>query len=641
MNRTLIGKLFYGSLFIVVLPALLVLWAKASDPSVPLPVPLAPSTGIAISLAGALLLLAGMVSLMVLGHGLPMNAYPPSNFVGEGIYGVLSHPIYVGFSILCIGAAIAGGSPAGLWLVSPVVILGCAALVLGFEHRDLRQRFGNKIVLPLVHIPPDANAPPSSGDRLSVYLLVLIPWLVLYEAIRALGVPADAVVAYFPFELHLPVYEWTEVVYLSTYVFVCLVPILVRSQRDLREFSLAGLSATVLIMLLYVSVPIIAPQRSFTPQGILGHLLMVEREYDTPANALPSFHVVWAFLAARAYAGSFRRVRLLLWLWASLISVSCMTTGMHSLVDVLAGLIVTILVLRRHAVWEWIRALAERIANSWKEWRVGPVRIINHGAYAALGTFVGLSIVGTLLGTAYVVPMLTVGFVAMVSAALWAQIIEGSPSLLRPYGYYGGVLGVLLGCLLAQLAGGDFWLLAAAYAVAAPWIQSGGRLRCLVQGCCHGAEASPVVGIRYSHPRSRVCKLAGLTGIPIHPTPVYSILWNIPSGIILARLWFLHASPPLIAGLYLILNGVGRFVEESRRGEPQTPVVGKLRLYQWNSIVSLIIGACFTALGPGIPVPDPQFNFPSIVAALFFGACTWFALGVDFPNSNRRFARLV
>jgi len=122
---------------------------------------------------------------------------------------------------------------------------------------------------------------------------------------------------------------------------------------------------------------------------------------------------------------------------------------------------------------------------------------------------------------------------------------------------------------------------------------------------------------------------------------VYSILWNIPVGILLARLWFLHASPPLIAGLYLILNGAGRFVEESYRGEPQTPVIGKLRLYQWNSIISIVVGACFTAITPGLATREPQFSIQSVLAALFFGVCTWFALGVDFPDSNKRFARLV
>ena len=83
-----------------------------------------------------------------------------------------------------------------------------------------------------------------------------------------------------------------------------------------------------------------------------------------------------------------------------------------------------------------------------------------------------------------------------------------------------------MGALVAPFFGTSIWSLLAAYAVAGPWVQACGRLRCLVQGCCHGCESSEFVGIRYSHPRSRVVRLAHLVGVPIHPTPLYSILAN-------------------------------------------------------------------------------------------------------------------
>ena len=269
------------------------------------------------------------------------------------------------------------------------------------------------------------------------------------------------------------------------------------------------------------------------------------------------------------------------------------------------------------------------------------MRVINHGLYAAAGTSAGLLIIGVLLGPGSVGPAVVVAFSSLITAALWAQFIEGSPSLLRPYGFYGGVIGVILGSLIAGLMGGNIWQLLGAYAVAGPLIQSAGRLRCLVQGCCHGREAPPNIGIRYTHPRSRVCRLADLANTPIHPTPLYSIIWNVFLGITLARLWSLHASLPLITGLYLILNGLGRFVEEAYRGEPQTPIVGGLRLYQWTAVASVVVGAVLTTLSTSSVIPDWQFSWTAVGAAAGFGLVTWFALGVDFPGSNRRFARLV
>lgn len=334
-------------------------------------------------------------------------------------------------------------------------------------------------------------------------------------------------------------------------------------------------------------------------------------------------------------------MKLLWWGWAVLISASCVTTGMHTLGDVIGALIVFLFVLRISDVWKYIRTLSERLANSWKEWHVGPIRIINHGAFAGVGTFLGLTIAGSLIGPEHIASVLIVAFSGLIISALWAQFIEGSPKLLRPYGYYGGVVGVIIGSVIASALGTSLWLMLGAFCVAGPWIQSFGRLRCLVQGCCHGREAGSLIGIRYTHPRSRVCRLANLAGVPLHPTPVYSILWNIVIAFVETRLWSLGSSLVLVAGMYLMLTGLGRFVEEAYRGEPQTPIVAGLRLYQWIAILSIVVGAVFTSLPSMGDVPPPQFSWLAPIAGLGFGVFTWIALGVDFPNSNRRFARLV
>src|SRR5204862_7817353 len=121
----------------------------------------------------------------------------------------------------------------------------------------------------------------------------------------------------------------------------------------------------------------------------------------------------------------------------------------------------------------------------------------------------------------------------LVSAEAWAQLVEGSSLLRRPFGFYGGLFGVGITCLLFP----ERWTLLAAYCLGAPWMQAIGRLRCLVNGCCHGSPTTPTLGIRVSHVRSRVTHLADLAGIPIHATPLYSILSNIGLGLLLNRLW--------------------------------------------------------------------------------------------------------
>ncbi len=634
-----VKKILYGALFVVVLPAVLLLWARGTAAVVRMPV-VPWGWGVPLTAAGACLMLAGMAALWLHGGGLPMNAFPPPRYAARGVYAWLAHPIYVGFCALVAGVAILARSASGLWLVAPVVALASAALVLGYERQDLRSRFGEALPRPRLGLAADIDAAPSTGERLSCYLLVLAPWLALYEAIAALGVPPDARSAFLPFEHRLPVVEWTELFYASAYPLALFAPLVAAMSRDLRRFSVRVLLAMALVFPIYLALPLTASPRPFSPHGPLGFLLAWERVLDTPAEAFPSFHAILSLLAAEVFASRMPRLKILWRAWAGAVAVSCVATGMHAVIDVLAGFVVAALVMRSETVWERLRAATEAIANSWKEWRFGPVRVINHGLYVGLGSFVGVAIAATLAGEGNGGLILLCALSGLVFAGLWAQYIEGSSRLLRPFGYYGGVLGVVIVSLAAPLFSASPWLPLAAFSVAGPWVQSLGRLRCLVQGCCHGRPAPKEAGIRHTHPRSRVCRLTEWRGLPLHPTPLYSILWNAVVALATVRLWTLHAPLSLIAGLYLILGGLGRFVEEAYRGEPQTPIVARLRLYQWIAVGTVLAGIGITVVRSE-PAPAPQFHWGLLVPAACFGLVTAFAMGVDFPESNRRFARLA
>lgn len=641
MKNQLLGKLLYGFLFTILLPVLLVLWARATSASINLPVPNSLGLGVVVASFGLVIMLTGMANLFLIGGGMPMNAYPPPRYVTEGIYRFMPHPIYFGFAVACAGISIVFQSPSGLWLISPLVAMGCASLVYGYENEAIAKHFGVTPAKGLISLAADDPRPPALSEKLSVFALVFLPWLIAYEAVVTLGIAPDSTVAYLDFEKDWPVLEWTEIFYFGTYAFVVFAPFTARQSRHLRQFSIAGIWATVIITMMFLTIPLISPPREFTPQGFLGSFLLWERTYDSAGAAFPSFHAVWVLLSAWLYSKSLPRLAIVWWTIALLISISCITTGMHALLDVVAGMLIVPLLLNMPELWEKVRSLSERIANSWKEWLIGPVRIINHGMYSGAGGAIGLMIIGTVLGPDSVGPMFLVAMSTIIGAGLWAQFVEGSPSLLRPYGYYGSIIGGTLGCALAVFIGGDFWQLIGAFSLAAPIIQAAGRVRCLVQGCCHGHEAPVGIGIRYTHPRSRVCRLSHLENIPLHPTPLYSILWCLLITVPLARLWSLHASLTLITGLYFILNGLGRFVEEAYRGEPQTPFLGGLRLYQWAAITSIVAGAVITALPTTSTIPVAEFSWPAIWVALGFGLITWFMQGVDFPNSNARFSRLV
>jgi hypothetical protein len=189
-------------------------------------------------------------------------------------------------------------------------------------------------------------------------------------------------------------------------------------------------------------------------------------------------------------------------------------------------------------------------------------------------------------------------------------------------------------------AGRVGWTEAAALAVAAPWVQMVGRLRCLVQGCCHGGPVHAWWAIRYHHPSSRVVRASGLAGVPVHPTPVYSMVGNAVLGCLLARWWWGGVPPAWVFGAYLAIGGGLRFVEEHSRGEPHTPVVWGLRVYQWFALVSVAVGVATMSWWTG--------EWSRAEGGGAWGWVVWPAvagwmagMGVDVPGSSRRFARLT
>jgi prolipoprotein diacylglyceryltransferase/protein-S-isoprenylcysteine O-methyltransferase Ste14 len=636
---SIVGAAAYAVLFVVALPWLLSVWMHRMDRIVSLPAYGNAPIGLLILGIGLALMAAATLSLWTAGRGLPMSPFPPERLVTSGVYALVPDPIYIGAVIASLGYALMTRSAAGLWIATPLLALACASFVLGYERQATRHRFGAR-AQPGLRLPPLAGAAATAWDRAAVLLFVLLPWAVAYEAINRLGTAPDARSSYMAWEAAVPVIPWTEAIYALTYPYVLLAPFLASRQDDLRRFAVRGLWATATIGVFYLLIPFVAAPKPVPDGSVWAPLLQMERRWNQHTS-LPSFHVVWTCLTSALLAARWPRARWWLGAWTLAIAMSCVTSGMHAGSDVIAGLTAAAVLMRGDAIWAALCRISEAVANSWKEWRMGPLRVMSHGVYAAVGGAVGVAVAVWVAGASQLWWIVAFTFGAQAGAALWAQIVEGSPQLLRPYGYFGSVVAVIMLSVAAGAAGRDAWLLVAAMAVGGCFTQALGRLRCLVQGCCHGRPVGAPWGIRYTHPRSRVTRLSNLGGVALHPAPLYSILSMLLTGAVLVRLWVLGAPLSFIVGSYFVLVGLGRFVEEHYRGEPQTAQIAGLRLYQWLAIAFVVGGSAVMAVG-GRPAPPPQSLAPSAWGALAVVLLvSYVAFGVDVPGSNRRFSRLV
>ncbi len=640
-TKTIIGKISYGLIFILIIPFFLVLWAKATASLIILPVPTNPFLINIALIVGIFFVAAGMLNLWILGKGLPMNAYPPKFFVTNGVYSITRNPIYLGSILLSFSLSAILISASGFWLVSPIFTLMIIAYTVGFENERTEKIFGIQNYSPFLSIAKANEKTLNLKEKLAAFILAFVPWVLAYEAFIFLGIPKNAINTTLPFENKIPVIEFTTLFYVLTYLYAVIIPFIIKKANVMREFEYDVWLATGISAFIYFTIPFIIKQREFIPHSFLGNLLVYDRSQDGFSAAFPSFHVIWALISARYFSISFKKFS---WIWYSLavlITISCVTTGNHSILDVIGGIIVYIIVVYRTRIWNSIRSLAEHIANSWKEKRFGNVRIINHGVYAGMANFVGTLIIDGFFGSKYAIAGFLIGIFGIIGAGLWAQIIEGSSKLQRPYGYYGSIIGTPIGGILVIiLFPVNFLVLMAAVAMAAPWIQISGRIRCLVQGCCHGKITNEHIGIRFTKPYSRVNKISGLSGAYLHPTQLYSIGTNIITGIIMIRLVYLEMPATFIMGIYFIMNGLARFVEEYFRGEAQTAYWKGMRSYQWIAMISIIMGVIFTCF-PTVKMNEFHLNIPSLYWAIAMFIVTSFAYGVDFPNSNRRFARLT
>lgn len=639
--KTIAGKILYGLLFVVILPVLLILWARGTTTMITLPVPEGAVTAIVLIITGTLLMAAGMLSLLIKGGGLPMNAYPPARLVTTGIYSVIAHPIYAGAVLLSTGVSLFAHSSPGVWLITPLFALMTAAYVTGFENEMTTARFGTTHSQTFFSLPRISEEAPLLSEKVASLFLAFIPWLLNFFAFSYAVSASDYANTAITTDYQSNHREYQEFLSLALYPATIITPLIINRKSNLRFFITTAWLVTIISALFFFAVPFTVTVREFMPRSIPFTMPLMERTISGLILALPSPYVTWAFVSAFFISVSLPRSWWICYPFALLVTAACLITGRCNTGDALAGFALFLVAVRRDDIWNLIRRLSEMTANSWREWHIGKIRIINHGIWGGISGFTGMAVAGYFAGSSNIFAIFIIIFFIVAGASLWAQIIEGSPRLLRPYGYYGGIIGGIAGCAIVSLVYSQpFWLYIGAFTMAAPWIQIFGRFRCLVQGCCHGKPADENLGIRFTHPLSRVTRISGLQGLPLHPTQLYSIGCNLVTGIILFRLYTLQMPASFLAGIYLILNGTGRFVEEAYRGEAQTPYWLGIRIYQWFAICSIFSGAILTTINSSV-ILSFEYNNTATILALPVFLIIMFVSGVDFPYSNRRFARLT
>ena len=578
--RSFLGIVLYGSVFVLLLPAMLLCWAFVLDQFIVWPVPSLPILAAVNIILGLVCLLKGMLDLTRFGHGLPMNAYPPQTFVTQGMYAWFSHPMYLGAVLLSAGTALWFRSSSGLYIITPVLALMSLSLVYGYEREDMEKRFGSVIhtYRPLFSLPLSSENKTQWKKKVAMCLRIFLPWALIGYFVDYARCTRTCNGAFMGLLTTLPWHNWLSIVWVIPYLFLFVMLLVARTEKNLLQKAIAGTLATVVGMYVYIILP----------------------AFGIPLNDTS-------------------------WNWT------------------IASFALVLLATNYRIIWLALLKITEWIGNSRYDWLFfrGRFRIINHSLYSGLGGAVAVGILSYVIGNPLAALVLLL--CGLIGAAVFAQVLWGSNMLARPYGYWGAVIGGGVGGFIVTLFFGiPLITIALAAVLCAPFAQAIGRLRCLVQGCCHGTVTTRNLGIRIWQSQSRVVAISGLKGQYILDTQLYSILFNIPLGFLLWGLWLSHGvSSSFLIGLYFILTGIERFTEDAYRGELQTRFRGGLRENQWIALGALLIGIAVTMIPTSLPGnPAGAFDLAFFATVIVGGFLTAFAMSMDFPKSTWRYSRL-
>jgi phosphatidylglycerol:prolipoprotein diacylglycerol transferase len=149
----------------------------------------------------------------------------------------------------------------------------------------------------------------------------------------------------------------------------------------------------------------------------------------------------------------------------------------------------------------------------------------------------------------------------------WQYYMEHPSQILNfeGLGVYGAVIGIVLAvvvyCRVRKLS---IWQMGDIIAPGALVGMAIGRIGCLINGCCYGLPTTLPWAVIYVNPNS----YAPL-GVPLHPTQVYHILWNMAAFGVIWSLRRRMKPEGALFFLYLALYATGDLIVRFfREGEP-------------------------------------------------------------------------
>ena len=211
--------------------------------------------------------------------------------------------------------------------------------------------------------------------------------------------------------------------------------------------------------------------------------------------------------------------------------------------------------------------------------KIGPISIFTYGFFIAVGFLAGIFLAtkeAKRLGEDHE-KIMDLCFYVLIAAILGSRLfyVATSPGMflrdpveiLKIWNgglvFYGGSIAALVtGVIFLKIKNIPVWKTADIMAPSIALAHFFGRIGCFFAGCCYGKYCDLSWAVTFNHSDS-----LAPTGIPLHPTQLYSALNNLT---IFFLLWFFRKRKKYdgqIFWMYVLLYGITRSVIETFRGD--------------------------------------------------------------------------
>ena len=210
---------------------------------------------------------------------------------------------------------------------------------------------------------------------------------------------------------------------------------------------------------------------------------------------------------------------------------------------------------------------------------IGPFTLHTYGLFVAAGFLAGLGIVlrlapGAGIASRHITDM---GFLILLAAVIGSRVMyilmnlslyrRAPLDILKIWQgglvFSGGIIAVVLtaGWYLHRHRL-PFWKICDLWSPAAAVAQSIGRIGCFMAGCCYGAPTSRPWAVVFSDPHC-----LAPTGVPLHPTQLYSSLSGLVIFVVTLVLFRRRTFDGQVFLWFMILHSTARLLMERFRGD--------------------------------------------------------------------------